>query len=384
MAPIEMMSAAGRELQDIKHALDLSAIVAITDAKGTIIHVNDKFCDIAKYSREELIGQNHRIINSGYHPKEFFIEMWKTISSGKMWEAEVKNRAKDGSYYWVHTTIVPFMDGKGRAHQYVSIRYDITRRKEAEALLKEREAEILMQDRLASVGLLASSLAHEIGTPLGVIRGRAEFLALRLKDDESITKNAAIIISQIDRVSALIHSLLNLARGDNYKASSQFNLTSVIDEVLTFLAHEFKKNDIEVRNEIHSKIQIQLTADVSSIHQVVLNLLVNSIHAIDSARNKQHRLGQHFVRVGVKEDANRWLVEFQDSGCGISIENQKNLFKPFFTTKDIGKGTGLGLVTCYRIINALGGTIKVESQEGLGALFTLIFPKSFESEEKKL
>jgi PAS domain S-box-containing protein len=170
-----------RELNDVKAAIDEHAIVAITDPKGKIAYVNDKFCAISKYSREELLGKDHRIINSGFHPKEFIRSIWQTISDGRVWKGEIKNKAKDGTFYWVDTTIVPYLGEDGEPLQYIAIRADITERKRNEQALQETIVELESAKSAAEIANLAksdflSSMSHELRSPVNAILGFAQLI----------------------------------------------------------------------------------------------------------------------------------------------------------------------------------------------------------------
>jgi signal transduction histidine kinase len=254
-----------------------------------------------------------------------------------------------------------------------AMRYSIYRQR-VKKELRFKESEWMMQERLASVGLLASGMAHEIGTPLGVIRGRAEVLLIRNQGSPTLERDLQIIIGQVDRVSKLMKSLLNLARGDGLGTAGAIELRSVVSEVLEVLSNPLREKEIRIINEIPENIWIRAQGEGEPFHQILMNLLMNSMQAIDTAI-EQGRKQVHSIHLSVREEEDKWALWVSDSGCGISLENQRKLFRPFFTTKGVGRGTGLGLALSLRIVESWKGSIRVESRENQGATFIVSVPK---------
>jgi signal transduction histidine kinase len=244
----------------------------------------------------------------------------------------------------------------------------------------DQEMRILINERLASVGLLASGMAHEIGTPLGVIRGRAEVLLMKRAGDESLKRDLGIIISQVDRISTLMKALLNLARGDDAKLTGAIDLGVVVSEVVGIMGATFRLHGISVVNELESDARIRAVGKQEPFHQILCNLFQNSIQAIDRAR-RQGKDGPHEVKVTLRGEGPYWRLSVSDTGCGILVEDQARLFRPFFSTKGICAGLGLGLALSHRIVQSWRGSITFESPAGQGASFHIHLPKEAQFSE---
>lgn len=330
-----------KELGDQKYALDQAAIVAATDRRGVITYVNDKFCEISEYSRGDLLGKTHAIVNSGFHGKDFFAELWKTVSSGQVWKGEVCNRKKSGALYWVATTIVPFLDESGKPYQYLSIRQDITALKQAQETIVEQQAKLVAHSRLMALGELAACLTHEINNPLGVILGRCEMLRMSIDrgavSPAELLKVAETIEVTGHRIEKVVRNMRSLARGEDSENIEEVAVASVIDNACDLTQQRF------VDHGIRFELSLDYVGTVPCRPTQVLQILVNLLNNAHDAVHVLPKGLDRWVRLSVKVN-NSW-IEFavEDSGSGIAQDLVPRLFTPFFTTKDVQMGTGLGL-----------------------------------------
>jgi len=363
-----------KELADIKFALDQSTIVAITDQRGIINYVNDEFCRISKYSRSELLGQDHRIINSGFHPKDFIRDLWTTIASGNVWKGELRNRARDSSIYWVDTTIVPFLSADGKPYQYVAIRHDITQRKLAEEQVLKQAAELQRAAQLSFVGELAAGLAHEIKNPLAGIQGAVDILIRRRDKNDPEREALEGMRHEVERIDSTVRALLDRAR-PRLVSVRECSLTEVVERAVNVAKAQLGKaaaSQKEIRIEFESsEDEILIRIDHGQIEDAVLNLVINAIDAVDGNGHIKIRVGRSESN-RLDSPAQEAVVEVSDDGPGISEANLGRIFNPFFTTRH--DGTGLGLPAVRRIARLHGGSVDVKSSPGEGSVFTIHLP----------
>lgn len=368
------------EVKHLSDALDTHAIVSISDVSGKITYVNDKFCDISGYSPEELIGKTHSIVKSEFHSKEFYKTLWQKITSGQSWQGKVCNRRKNGSIYWVQSTITPTKFNPDSPHCYISIRTDIT-----DVILEQearRAAEMAADKANRAKSVFLSSMSHELRTPLNSILGFAQILESSKKRplDEKQKSNVQQIIRGGEHLLMLINEILDLALIESGKlllSIEPIDPIILIEDCISLIQGQAQNKNITLSFPHSTPIEIKsifIYADAMRFKQVMLNLISNSI-------KYNHSEGTVTVLISSENNSEnkRIRITVQDNGLGIPLEKQSEIFKPFnrlgSENSEI-EGTGIGLTITQNLTKSMGGSIGFTSQYGEGSSFWVEFPQA--------
>ncbi|WP_170235667.1 PAS domain-containing sensor histidine kinase [Cyclobacterium qasimii] len=345
-----------KEIKQYKEALDSCSLVDITDMNGTIISVNDKFCEISKYDRKELIGKTHRVINSGHHSKEFYADLWHEIKNGKVWIGDIKNKNKNEEFYWVHTAIIPFKNEFGEIYQFLTLRQDITKH----TLLALQYKNLKLKNKeLEQFTYIAS---HDLQEPLRTVRSMISILqedySSKLDDDAQLSLN--FMTEATDRMSELIKGLLDYSRIGRGKELITVNTNEIILEITKDLATIIEKNDAII------------TADdlpIIMAYKTEIRLLFQNL--ISNAIKFQKENGQPKIHISALEDNYYWKFSVKDNGIGIPEKDNRNVFGIFkrLHKRSYYDGTGIGLAHCEKIVHLHGGEIWVDSKVNQGSTF---------------
>lgn len=346
-----------RELEDLRRALDQAAIVVVTDPRGLILDVNETFCLISGYAREEIVGKTHRMLRSGVHPKAFMADLWDTIKAKQIWRGEICNRAKDGRLYWVDTTIVPILGADGEVDRFLAIRFDITARKEAQARL-------VAQEGLARLGEMAAVVAHEVKNPLAGMKSALQVIGRRLPEDSMDRRVVHDILARIDSLHASLQDMLIFARPPEprfapVRVQDMARACLILAERDPLSEHV----DLDVSGD-----DVEVVADHALCEEALLNLVLNAAQAME---------GRGRVQIRCEARPTEVLLHVDDTGPGVPEEVRERIFQPFFTTRT--RGTGLGLSIVQQVASRHGGALRLTRTGPEGSTFTLVLPRFRES-----
>jgi len=359
------------QLRQLSLAVEQSPVaVIITDLEGRMIYVNRKFCEASGYSLSECLGQNSRILKSGASPPELYQEMWECITSGRIWRGEFHNRRKNGELYWEWEVISPLFDSAGKITHFVGVKEDITERKRSEDALLRQRAELAHLSRVAMLGELSGSMAHELNQPLTAILSNAQaaqrFLAGEDADLGEVRDILADIVAEDKRAGEIIRRLrLLLKKGE--VQHQPLNVNEVVQEVLKLVRSDLVNQNVTTQTELAPDLPV-VHGDRVQLQQVLLNLVMNGCEAMASIERPARHLT---IRTDRSEDCSI-RVSVADCGPGIAPEKLEQIFESFYTTKP--QGMGLGLTVCRTIITAHNGKLWATSKLGRGATVWLTLP----------
>ncbi|MBI5331645.1 MAG: PAS domain-containing protein [Betaproteobacteria bacterium] len=355
-------------LSQFKRAIDEHAIVTITDVRGDITYANDRFCAISGYRREEVLGRNHRFLKSGLHPPEFYAGMWAALRAGQVWHGELCNRAKDGSLYWVLSTIAPVLDDDGQPYQYIGIRADITQSKQQQQALVEAKNTAEAANKSKSEFL--ANMSHEIRTPMnGVLGMLALALDTHLNDEQREYLDLAR--SSADHLLTILNDILDFSKIEAGKLDihpEELDLTAELRELGRIFEPRCREKKLAFTLDLDPHLPRRILADPVRLRQVLVNLLGNAIKfTAGGGVGISARLLEGGIRLAV-----------HDTGIGIPYDKQKDVFEAFTQadnsiTKRFG-GTGLGLAISSYLVRQMGGRMGLESAPGRGSEFFFLLP----------
>lgn len=365
----QQLKAVNEHLEEQKFALDQAAKVSISDAKGIITYVNDQFCHMSKYSQEDLLGQTYQLISSGFHTSEFFEELWYCISNGNVWKGEIKNKSKDGSYYWVNTTIVPFLDNSGTPYQYLSIHFDVTDRKIAEALLVEAKemAETAVNAQAEFVG----TMSQELRTPMKSLLEILNSILHEGNITDIVNERVSIAHRSASSLLTLFNDILDYSRilaGRLEFDSVDFALRTYIDEIISNYSEEAEKKGVELGAVFSSSIPPVMKGDPTRIREIITTLLSIVIGYVKYGTVSLN------VRAHHHEDGDEFLYfEIKSSSLVLSSNLKAKILNAFTqidgSISQVFSGEGMGPALSKQFIRMMGGEFGLESNQDDGTNF---------------